>query len=317
MGDAAGEPWGSASVGDLDTDDPSGGDAGDGRDDDDGGGGPSTSNGSGDDDGPAGDDGPGSAGTCDLEMTAAIRLSLDVSWKGGLAVQDGLGEIDIWILADLAQAGTDIGLTGSVCRIDLPDFETGFLAGNEKYGTVFPDEIWTVASMPTIDGKATVSTADPGATLHLERGAVVLGGSLADELDDPWPSSWSGVDTVDHDGDGHPGITALAKTGGGYSYPRIEALNADARAEAIYIASRTIMEFDGAIDTCDAASGLADVTMQNHAVGCRQVGGTPCSSGQTDTLSNNMPQFEAHGGVFDLVRIPDGSNCASVLSTFP
>jgi hypothetical protein len=306
---------GGASASQTEGDDDGFGDEGD----DSAGGRPSTGDdGDGGDTGPVGeDDGGPTGGACDLGMTAAIRLSLDVSWGGGLAVVAGAGEIDIWLLAELEQAGTSVGLTGSVCRIELPDFQTGVLAGNETYGTVFPDSIWTQAGMPTIDAMATISSADPGATIAVERGAVVLGATLADPLDGAWPRSWSELQTVDHDGDGHPGITANAKTGGGYSYPRLEALNANARAEAIYIASRTMMELDGVIDSCDTASGSADVVMQNHAVGCRQVGGSPCSSNQTDMLSSNMPQFQTHGGVFDLVRLPSGSGCAAVLSTLP
>lgn len=259
----------------------------------------------------------GNGGSCDLDMDVAIRLTLDVSWSAGLAVLEGSGQIDIWLLGHLTPDGTEIALSGQVCDLMLPDFSTGLLAGNETYGTEFPGAIWSAPSMPTIDAIATVSASEPGATLHLQKGAVILGGDMTDPLNDPWPASWSGVNAVDHDGDGSPGVTAMAKTGGDYSYPRIDVLNSDARAEAIYIASRTIMEFDGAIDACDAASGSATVTMENHAVGCRQVGGSPCSSGQTDTLDGNMPQFMVMGGQFDLVRLPDGAACGDVLAELP
>ena len=39
---------------------------------------------------------------------------------------------------------------------------------------------------------------------------------------------------ADHDGDGNPGITSVAKTGGSYAYPRIDILNSNARAEALF-----------------------------------------------------------------------------------
>jgi hypothetical protein len=77
------------------------------------------------------------------------------------------------------------------------------------------------------------------------------------------------------------------------------------------------MEFDGTIDSCDAASGTAIVTMENHAVGCKQLAAGDCSSGQTDTLDNNMPQFTVHGGVFELVRLDAATDCAAVVAALP
>jgi hypothetical protein len=307
---------GSASDGDSgdeddedDEDDGDDGDDGDEDDDDDG-------DGDGDDDDDSGDDGV-PEGECDLTMAAAIQLSIDVSWPGGLAVVEGSGAIDAWLLADLTTIDGGVQLSGRMCELALPDFQTGALAGGETYGTEFPPAIWTNPSMPTIDALATVSSADPGAVLMLERGAVVLGGMMGDPLNDPWPSSWSGVQAVDHDGDGSPGLTAMAKTGAGYAYPRIDILNSDARAEALYIVSRTIMEFNGIVEDCDNASGGATVTMENHAVGCRMVGGGECSSGQTDTLDNNLPQFMVNGGHFQLARLPDGATCADAVAEFP
>ena len=77
------------------------------------------------------------------------------------------------------------------------------------------------------------------------------------------------------------------------------------------------MEFNGIIEDCDNASGGAIVTMENHAVGCRTVGGGECSSGQTDTLDNNMPAFMVQGGMFQLARIADGATCADAVAEFP
>ncbi len=256
-------------------------------------------------------------GACDFDMTAAIRLTVDVSWEAGIAVLEGGGAIDIWLLADLDASGGDVAVSGRVCRIALPDFQTGLLAGNETYGTMFPDAIWGSASMPTIDATAAISSMDPGATLHLERGAVVLGGEMADPLNDAWPSDWHALATADHDGDGAPGVTAVAKTGGNYAYPRIDILNSNARAQQLYLVSRTILEFDGVVDTCDEASGAASITMENHNVGCATVGGGSCTDGQTSTLDANLPQFIIDGGSFELLRLSDAASCDDVFAALP
>lgn len=304
-------------------DDGTHGDGDDGHADDDGDGdGDDGVDDDGDDDGAddgadGGDDGPPPAGSCDLDMDVAIRVTVNVTWEGGLAVVAGGGAINVWLRGDLDPVGGGVHLTGSMCRLELPDFQTGAIAGGETYGTMFPDSAWTSPTLPAIDAVATLSSGDPGAMLHLAEGGVVLGAQMNDPLDDPWPAEWSGLMTKDHDGDGSPGLTAAAKTGGNYAYPRIDILNSDARAEALYIASRTIMEFDGVVSSCDAAGGDVTMTMENHAVGCRVAGGGECSSGQTGTLDNNMPVFEVQTGVFQLQKIADGGTCADVLAALP
>ena len=260
---------------------------------------------------------PPPAGGCDLDMEVAIHLAVDVGWGGGLAVLEGTGTIDVWLLGALEPDGNDVHLTGQLCRLSLPDFQTGALAGGEKYGTLFPDAIWAAPAMPAVDAWVTVSSLDTGASLVLPEGAVVLGANLADPINDPWPSEWGSLMSADHDGDSNAGITSVAKTGDGYAYPRIDILNSEARAEALFIASRTVMSFDGVIDTCDSASGSASMVMENHALGCRILGGGSCSSGQTGTLDGNLPVFEPQGGTFELKRLPDGANCQDVFAATP
>lgn len=262
-----------------------------------------------------GDDAP--AGSCDFDTDVAIRVTVNVTWEGGLAVLAGGGSINVWLLGQLDQTGTEVHLTGSVCRLELPDFQTGAIAGGETYGTMFPDAVWSSPTMPVIDAIATLSASEPGGSLHLPEGGVVLGAQMADPLHDPWPAEWSGLMTSDHDGDSNAGVTAQAKTGGSYAYPRIDILNSNARAEALYLASRTIMEFDGVIQDCDSAAGDVSMTMENHAVGCKIAGGGTCSAGQTGTLDNNMPVFSVQSGVFSLVRLDGAASCEDVLGALP
>ena len=77
------------------------------------------------------------------------------------------------------------------------------------------------------------------------------------------------------------------------------------------------MAFDGVIDTCDSASGSATMSMENHALGCRVLGGGSCSGGQTGTLDGNLPVFQIQGGSFELERVPDGATCEDVFALFP
>ena len=275
----------------------------------------------GDDDGNDGndgnDDGPPPAGECELEMDAAIRVTVNVTWDGGIAVLEGGGTINMWLLGKLDPTSGGLNLTGNLCRLELPDFETGAIAGGETYGTLFADAMWASPGIPGIDAFVELSSADPGATLHLDEGGVVLGADLGDPLNDPWPSEWSGLNAVDHDSDGLPGISSSAKVGGNYAYPRIDILNSDARAEALFVASRTILEFEGVVNDCDSAGGNVVMSMENHTVGCHVQGGGDCTSQQTTTLDNNLPVFAVQAGVFQLERLPTGSSCSEVFAALP
>jgi hypothetical protein len=164
---------------------------------------------------------------------------------------------------------------------------------------------------------ATLAGTDPGSQFTVGRGTLLLGASLGDPLSDPWPESWTGLNAVDHDGDGKPGVTTLAKSGNGYGLPRLDIFNDQIRADEIYLALRTILSLDGIVDSCGRATGVATFNMEQHAVGCHVNGGGDCSTEQVNLLDNNLPQLQVSGGSFELVSIPDGSSCADVLRTLP
>jgi len=84
--------------------------------------------------------------------------------------------------------------------------------------------------------------------------ALCLGTEL-DHLMGPWPPSNRGLTAVDHDGDGHPGVTRIAVVGPGYGNPRIAILNEQLRADRIFLGLRNIIGFEGMLTGCNRADG--------------------------------------------------------------
>ena len=256
-------------------------------------------------------------GSCNFDGIAAVKLEVDVSWGGGLAIQEGGGQLDIWFKANLDQDGNVIAVSGQPCNVDIPDFQTNALAGNEPIGTQWPQGFWSKPNMPAIDLQVNLASSEVGSQLTIPAGPMILGASMSDELNDPWPGNWSGVNAVDHDGDGKPGVTTVAKTGSSYGLPRLDIIDDAVRADQIYLAFRTILALDGVIDSCGSASGAATFTMEQHAVGCRVKDGDDCTTSQVDLLDSNMPQFQVSSASFLLKKVAASATCADILAALP
>ena len=132
-----------------------------------------------------------------------------------------------------------------------------------------------------------------------------------------WPANSSGVSALDHDGDGHPGVTSFAAMGPGYANPRIGALNPNLRADRIFLGLRNIIGLDGMLTSCDMAEGNATLTLDQRAFGCLTPDGNECNRSQANLLDSNMPQFQVTSAQFVLKKLPAGSNCTTVRTTLP
>ncbi len=257
------------------------------------------------------------AGSCDFNGQAAVKIDVDVAWDSGLAIEAGSGTLEIWFSATLDHNGNVIAVTGNPCEVVIPDFETNVLAGGEKVGTAWPQGIWAGAGIPKIDLTVNLAASEPGSQITIPPGPLVLGATFNDDLNDPWPGSWTGLNATDHDGDGKPGVTTLAKTGNGYGMPRLDIFNDQVRADQIYLAFRTILSLDGVIDSCEGASGAATFTMEQHAVGCHVAGGGECNNDQVNLLDNNLPQFRVTGANFELRKVAQGASCNDIIAALP
>ena len=210
--------------------------------------------------------------------------------------------------------GTQLVASGQVCSVHVPDFYTKPIAGGDTHGTVIPPSAWAGAG--TTDLVIDLMDREIGSAIAMDPTVLFLGTELNDPMG-PWPDSSRRLNPIDHDGDGHPGVTSLAVAGPGYSNPRIAILNPDLRADRIFLGLRNIIGLEGVLTDCNQAEGSAQLVINQRAFGCLTPDGDGCSDAQTDLLDGNMPQFEVQSATFSLRGVDSDTTCAEIPNIMP
>jgi hypothetical protein len=257
---------------------------------------------------------PNESDACNLDGVSAVKIVAQVSWPESLAMEQGSGTFEIWFKADMNDDGQNVLASGHVCEVSVPDFRTKPLAGGDTHGTVIPGDAW--ASGPRTTLNLELGGRSSGSTLSLEPTAMFLGTQLPDPMG-AWPASSTSLESVDHDGDGYPGVTSYATMGSGYSNPRIALLNPNLRANRIFLGMRNIIGFDGMLTNCDRAEGTTTLSLDQRSFGCLTPEGTECTAQQTGLLDGNMPQFEVQQATFTLQKLYGATDCAAVRTELP
>jgi cysteine-rich repeat protein len=298
---------------------------------------------------------------CSITGTWGMKVVVDVNWgavDGTLEPHNA--QILQWTIMTLAQVPsrpTEFNATNvRVCGIDIPDFQGADLAGNEWYGLRFANSaIWDLPSMPSVSGTGRVSNLFAGAAITFDATAVLTGVTLKDPSG-PWPPDQTtildGTDGsyVDHDNDGHPGVTLTARSGAlpmtpyyqpppndgvlSFDYPIVNLGDgADpatyGRADTIYVGIRALSSEAGTLDTCDTASGQANVaSIDNHipgchlapctASGCSSPGNSECTVDDFSVADAIKPVYSVSNATFAARRLTGASpNCVTVRTTLP
>ncbi len=282
------------------------------------------------------DSGSDASPGCDLSGAWAVKIAVHVTWPGTTllaasptaAAQQPVAYI--WALIQGTQSGLTIPGTVQGCGLGLPDFSGTLLP--ETYGVTLANSMWDMLTPSS--GSITVSNTSPTATYTSTANTTLIGigtGPVSwtagnDASADGWPPlAIAEADQLDMDNDGHPGVTATAKTGGNYSYPPITAnIFALQRTDSIYMTLRSILALNGALTSCTAASGTANVTaMDNHIVGCHiqglgtDAGADFCNSTETTFLDTNSPHLTPHAATFSAVKLTTAANCTDVRAALP
>lgn len=268
--------------------------------------------------------GGGSSGECPAQAsgTAANHIVVSVSWPETLGLEAGTGEMHIWTKASLDFDGNDVSGTVEPCGSVIPELTKSSLAGGGKVQTLISDEVWDAAGMPSFEVKGSISGFGVGATITMDPVASTVGCTLADPANDPWPASGADLTSVDHDGDGQPGIKAVPRTDEGYSAPPLDlngALDPNGdRADEVYVATRTMIQLAGTRDSCTSAKGTAEVTrVDSHVVGCHVKGKDTCTPDQAKFIDDNQPKFTIESATYEMVQVPANATCADVRAALP
>lgn len=107
-------------------------------------------------------------------------------------------ETRTWSIVQLRQSGLDVQLDSEICRIDVNTSSRGVR-------TIIPEALRRVMSTGSRSGRLILDGS--GYQLSLPRVYMLLGAELENPITDSLPSNASDPRVIDHDGDGHPGVT--------------------------------------------------------------------------------------------------------------
>ena len=131
-----------------------------------------------------------------------------------------------------------------------------------------------------------------------------------------WPFSHTAITSVDVDGDGAPGLTALPKSASGYVNPPVSITGA--RADRLYVANRTQIDLKGTFTSCTEHSGEAKAKyFDNHVVGCHVAGGGDCTANQVKFEDDNRTAYTIAGGSYVAKIVADNASCSDVRNALP
>jgi len=263
-------------------------------------------------------------GECPAQTSssAANHIVIAVRWPASLAIAAGEGELHVWTKADLTFAGDAITGTVRPCGSLNPALTKAAFVGGGQVQLEFPGAVWDAPSMPVFMVTGTNRGFDVGAELSVNRVASLVGLTMSDPLNGPWPANASEITAVDHDGDGQPGIRAVPRTNPPFSAPPLDLAGVldprGARADRVYLATRTVLALSGERESCTSARGTAQVTsVDSHIVGCRVKGGGICTAAQSDFIDASQPRLTAESATFEMVQVAKTATCADVRAALP
>lgn len=258
--------------------------------------------------------------TCDVSGTYSVKLTIPVTWRATQYIKAGSGETSVWGRLQLAQSGTSLRATFTECGSYGPRVASSSLSG-EYYRLTFPNQVFdtpTAYMPPVTTTSGTLSSTTPNASFSFAPAALLMGATLADPINDPWPTSASQLSELDMDEDGKPAVTGIYANSDGELYPPVSARNTDRRADETYGATRYVFSLDGTLAGCAPAAGTANVTHANLRIfGCIRTTTAVCTSTEADVLDSNVPAWEAGTASYTLVRMAEVGTCADVRAASP
>lgn len=273
------------------------------------------------------------AGGCNLEGTFALRTEVSIAWPGweivGIPILSaGEGAFTMDAISIVRESDKQVEVRP--CAVTIPDFQTERSSNIEElYGAYVPDEVWERPSIPRWRASWSASCNQPGCTMFTGVLSAVIGANVDDDSFH-WPmpgGSLEGFKVADHDGDGKPGLTFVARgpmemnaEGRAYAYPPL-APSLFARARFIQMAVGMRTQIEGKLETCDKTSGaLSLMALRSRALGCSGRRGEEdvvCSPEQVRFLDQNMPAWSVRSAKYQSIRISDKAQCAEARAALP
>jgi hypothetical protein len=277
----------------------------------------------------------GTGPTCPslIRVTTASKLTLQAAWPASVTIVNGTGAVNLWLLANYhIDAQNNLAGTITICGLEVPPLNLsqegaatiGAVDGGlPQVQIVIPKSTWIAPTMPAAQVTGVTGGWNVGSSLSIRPTIALEGLSRASTLADPmttWPDQGKQIrasDIVDDDGDGHPGITGLARNDGGLYLPRVAFSLASAQVDQLYMVLRTEISLYGTTSSCEESSGSATVgLLNNHIIGCRKVDGTPCTGDYAEFIDYYAPARWVMSGTYTAQQLTTDADptCDDALS---
>lgn len=258
---------------------------------------------------------PSAAPSCELPdtYTRAVRTSFDLTWSESIALLGGVGKAVFWAKVSYTRSSAGAPeLAVRPCGLITPEARTTEVAGGLKAGFQVPFTAFDATEM-LLD--PITGTRGDDRSLTFAASAVV--GAMLPDPDGEWPSSASLV-SVDNDGDGLPGITALMLEGPGYAAAPTSLAQLET-VDRAYIALRARLR----VSITPVCSGVADGKVEplgfNFSIlGCHVKDRDACTASELRFIANGVPRFmPGASATWTEVELPRAASCADVRAALP
>jgi len=184
----------------------------------------------------------------------------------------GEGQVHLWGKVVFTANGNTLSGTLQACGIVLPPTTLTALGGGGMIQIEVPTAARDAPNPPTFTITGTQTGPNVGDTLTYDY-AALIGFTMANPTTAPWPDSYTGITmTNDAEGDMNPGLTAIPRSGSGYTLPPT-SIAQSARADQLYIVVRQVTSAMLRRTSCEQTSGTATFAfLNNHVIGCHVMG---------------------------------------------
>ncbi len=260
-------------------------------------------------------------GTFALDGRAAVLATLNVDIDAEGLVQ-APAAAELLLVMDAQQQGTDVGVTATLCAIELPEVP---LAGQDQPIRLSVPQA-TVESVGSVAGTGTLSSPDQTcASFETDTFTIVIGArldpiesALLPQADDQgtFPFCAPSVNTscdlsigvncaCDQEGDGHGGATLQIS-----GVPLVDL-------DEVYATMRTQFSLRGEVYSSDLILGEIDAGIEQGILGCHLSAGDTCNGdqvGTVKTLNPTITQQQGNPSRFRAVRVDTTTSCADVIA---
>ena len=235
----------------------------------------------------------------------------------GHGVHGRSGQVHLWGKVVFTASGNTLSGILQACGIVLPPTTLTALGGGGKIQIEVPNAAWDAPSMPRFQVDGTQTGWNVGGTVSYSYAALV-GFTIANPTTAPWPSSYTGITmTNDAEGDMNVGLTAVPRSGGGYTLPPTSILQLS-RADQVYIVTRQVTSATLTRTACDQALGSATLMQfNNHVVGCHVSGGDGCMPSEVNFIDQNRTIYEITSATAQTKIVAETATCADVRAALP